>query len=135
MNELDNSCVKDDNPAQCQATNICDNSDDDVSDMAPSEMVLNFVEPISSMSVKWPTLDTTVFNKTKRVTTTAIDSGASLINVSEKPLKIINGKLCTDDKDTLAIVCHIYANLSLPPETCPQWLDKYNPHVDWGPMF
>ena len=134
MNEFDNSCVKDDNPAQCQATNICDNSDNDVSDMAHSEMALNFVEAISSMSVKRPTLDTTVFNKMKCVTTTGIDSGTSLINVSEKPLKIINGEFYTDDKGTSKFVW-ICTNLSLLPETCPQWLDKYNPHVDWGPMF
>ena len=133
MNELGDSCVKDDNPAQCQATNICDNSDDDVSDMAHSEMALNFIEAISSVSVKRPALDTTVFNKTKRIATTAIGSGASLINVSEKPLKIINGEFYTDDKGTSKFVW-ICMNLGLSPETSPPRLDKYNPHIDWGPI-
>ena len=118
MNELDDSCIKDDKQAPYWATNACDSLEDDISNMAHSEMALNFVEAISSVSAKRPALDTTVFNKTKCIATTAIGSGASLINVSEKHLKIINGEFYTDDKDTSKFVW-ICMNLDLSPETSP----------------
>ena len=136
MNELDDSCVKDDNQDQApyRTTNVCNSLEDDISDMTHSDTALNFVEAIGSVSVKRPALDMTVFNRTKCTATTAIGSGVSLINVTEKPVKIINGEFYTDDKGTSKFFW-ICMSLSLLLETCPQWLDKYNPHIDWGPMF
>jgi hypothetical protein len=71
---------------------------------------------------------------------TFIDHGASLsTKVNAKLAKKTNGKLCTDDVivTSLTIVCYIYTNRpSLPPERAPPgWFDKYNPHIDWGPLF
>ena len=106
MNKFDDSCVKDNNEDQApyRTINICNNSDDGIPNMAHMELAFTFVEAIGSMSTERPTLDMTIFNKTKYVTTTAIDSDASLINVSEKPLKIINGEFYTDDKDTSTFI-------------------------------
>ena len=135
MNEFDDSCVKNDNEDQApyQTINVCNNLDDGVPNIAHTELVFTFVEAIGSMSTERSALNMMVFNKAKHVTTTAIDSCISLINISEKCAKKINGKTYTDEDTTT--IARISASLSLASETCPQWLDKYNPHVDWGPMF
>ena len=105
-------------------------SDDVVSNLVSSEATPAppFVEVVSLVSTERDPL---------HGATSIIDSGASLTEVNAKLAKKLNGKYSTDDEDTPMLVCNCTATLFPSGNSTRSLLrfNKYNPHVDWGPLF
>ena len=123
---------------QHQTVKDNETSDDSISSSASSNSEAAPTPPVETVNLvstkcRSPSSNTVFYSG--HGTTSVIDSDASLINVSENFSKKINGTHYTDDKATSTKFVWISTDLSLPPEISPYRFDKYNPHVDWGPLF